>query len=161
MGFISTTPLTELEAVNSLLSAIGEAAVSSLETATTVEVTQAKNLLSNVNRETQQKGWHFNTEWDVTLTRDSDNKTHAQFTNLISQPNAADDEVKLSVNNMLKAITASLLMEQVLAPNWKFKTKVSDDDKAKPGEIKIRGLKEPSSQRVKDITGDDLPDLKN
>ena len=51
-------------------------------------------------------------------------------------------------------------MEQVLAPNWKFKTKVSDDDKAKPGEIKIRGLKEPSSQRVKDITGDDLPDLK-
>ena len=74
MGFISTTPLTELEAVNSLLSAIGEAAVSSLETATTVEVTQAKNLLSNVNRETQQKGWHFNTEWDVTLTRDVDNK---------------------------------------------------------------------------------------
>ena len=65
-----------------------------------------------------------------------------------------------SVNNMLKAITASLLMEQVLAPNWKFKTKVSDDDKAKPGEIKIRGLKEPSSQRVKDIVEDDITDLK-
>ena len=93
-------------------------------------------------------------------TRDSDNKTHAQFTNLIAQPNAADDEVKLSVNNMLKAITASLLMEQVLAPNWKFKTKVSDTDKAKPGEIKIRGLKEPSSQRVKDIVEDDITDLK-
>ena len=93
-------------------------------------------------------------------TRDSDNKTHAQFTNLIAQPNAADDEVKLSVNNMLKAITASLLMEQVLAPNWKFKTKVSDGDKAKPGEIKIRGLKEPSSQRVKDIVEDDITDLK-
>ena len=93
-------------------------------------------------------------------TRDSDNKTHAQFTNLIAQPNAADDEVKLSVNNMLKAITASLLMEQVLAPNWKFKTKVSDDDKAKPGEIKIRGLKEPSSQRVKDIVEEDITDLK-
>ena len=93
-------------------------------------------------------------------TRDSENKTHAQFTNLIAQPNAADDEVKLSVNNMLKAITASLLMEQVLAPNWKFKTKVSDDDKAKPGEIKIRGLKEPSSQRVKDIVEDDITDLK-
>lgn len=93
-------------------------------------------------------------------TRDSDNKTHAQFTNLIAQPNAEDDQIKLSVNNMLKAITASLLMEQVLAPNWKFKTKVSDDDKAKPGEIKIRGLKEPSSQRVKEIIDDDLPDLK-
>ncbi|MDA9361271.1 ATP-dependent helicase, partial [Flavobacteriaceae bacterium] len=93
-------------------------------------------------------------------TRDSDNKTHAQFTNLIAQPNAADDEVKYSVNNMLKAITASLLMEQVLAPNWKFKTKVSDADKAKPGEIKIRGLKEPSSQRVKDIVEDDITDLK-
>jgi len=93
-------------------------------------------------------------------TRDSDNKTHAQFTNLIAQPDAADDLVKLSVNNMLKAITASLLMEQVLAPNWKFKTKVNDDDKAKSGEIKIRGLKEPSSKRVKDILESDLNDLK-
>ena len=72
MAFISLTPMSELEAVNLLLSAIGEAAVSSLETATTVEVTQAKNLLSNVNRAAQQKGWHFNTEWDVVLTRDSD-----------------------------------------------------------------------------------------
>jgi len=61
---------------------------------------------------------------------------------------------------MLKAITASLLMEQVLAPNWKFKTKLSDDDEAKPGEIKIRGLKEPSSKRVKDILESDLNDLK-
>jgi hypothetical protein len=61
---------------------------------------------------------------------------------------------------MLKAITASLLMEQVLAPNWKFKTKISDDDKAKAGEIKIIGLKEPSSKRVKDIIEDDLNELK-
>lgn len=93
-------------------------------------------------------------------TRDSSNKTHAQFTNLIAQPDAADDQVKLSVNNMLKAITASLLMEQVLAPNWKFKTKLSDDDTAKPGELHIRGLKEPSSKRVKDIIESDLNDLK-
>ncbi len=93
-------------------------------------------------------------------TRDSSNKTHAQFTNLIAQPDATDDLVKLSVNNMLKAITASLLMEQVLAPNWRFKTKLSDDDEAKPGEIKIRGLKEPSSKRVKDILESDLNDLK-
>lgn len=93
-------------------------------------------------------------------TRDSSNKTHAQFTNLIAQPDATDDQVKLSVNNMLKAITASLLMEQVLAPNWKFRTKLSDDDEAKPGEIKIRGLKEPSSKRVKEILESDLNDLK-
>jgi len=93
-------------------------------------------------------------------TRDSNNKTHAQFTNLIAQPDAEDDLVKLSVNNMLKAITASLLMEQVLAPNWKFKTKIDEFDKAKPGEIKIRGLKEPSSKRVKDILESDLNDLK-
>lgn len=93
-------------------------------------------------------------------TRDSENKNHAQFTNLIAQPDAADDLVKLSVNNMLKAITASLLMEQVLAPNWKFKTKLSDDDEAQPGEIKIRGLKEPSSKRVRDILESDLNDLK-
>jgi len=93
-------------------------------------------------------------------TRDSDNKTHAQFTNLIAQPDAADDQVKLSVNNMLKAITASLLMEQVLAPNFKFKTKRFDDDPHEEGTIKIRGFKEPSSQRVKDIVESDLNDLK-
>ncbi|MES2620353.1 MAG: ATP-dependent helicase, partial [Bacteroidota bacterium] len=93
-------------------------------------------------------------------TRDSNNKTHAQFTNLIAQPDAQDGEVKLAVNNMLKAITASLLMEQVLAPNFKFKTKLSDEDKAKKGEIKIRGFKTPSSKRVQDIIDTDLNDLK-
>jgi len=93
-------------------------------------------------------------------TRDSNNKNHAQFTNLIAQPDAADDLVKLSVNNMLKAITASLLMEQVLAPNFKFKTKLSDEDKAEAGEIKIRGFKTPTSKRVKDIIESDLNDLK-
>lgn len=93
-------------------------------------------------------------------TRDSNNKTHAQFTNLIAQPDADDREVTLSVNNMLKAITASLLMEQVLAPNFKFKTKISDEDKAEAGEIKIRGFKTPSSKRVKDIIESDLNDLK-
>ncbi len=93
-------------------------------------------------------------------TRDSENKTHAQFTNLIAQPDAEDDLVRISVNNMLKAITASLLMEQVLAPNFKFKTKINDADKAEPGEIKIRGFKTPSSKRVKDIVESDLNDLK-
>ncbi len=94
-------------------------------------------------------------------TRDSDNKNHAQFTNLIAQPEAADDQVKLSVNNMLKAITASLLMEQVLAPNFKFKTRHFDDEEEnEPGTLKIRGFKEPSSQRVKDIVKSDLNDLK-
>ncbi len=61
-------------------------------------------------------------------TRDSENKSHSQFTNLIAQPDAEDDLVKLSVNNMLKAITASLLMEQVLAPNFKFKPKFPKED---------------------------------
>ena len=93
-------------------------------------------------------------------TRDSSNKTHAQFTNLIAQPDAKDDEVTLSVNNMLKAITCSLLMEQVLAPNFKFRTKISDEDESRPGEIRIRGFKEPSSKRVRDIIESDLNDLK-
>lgn len=93
-------------------------------------------------------------------TRDSFNKTHAQFTNLIAQPDAEDDLVKISVNNMLKAITASLLMEQVLAPNFKFKPKKSDDDIVEPGELKVKGFKPPSTQRVQDIVESDLNDLK-
>jgi len=94
-------------------------------------------------------------------TRDSDNKTHAQFTNLIAQPDAEDLEVKLSVNNMLKAITASLLMEQVLAPNFKFKPRFENDNEPnKKGELKIRGFKPTTSKRVEAIIESDLNDLK-
>lgn len=93
-------------------------------------------------------------------TRDSIGKPHAQFTNLIAQPDAADDKVKESVNNMLKAITASLLMEQVLAPNFQFRTKLSDADKAQAGEIKVKGFKMPTSMRVKAIIASDINDLK-
>ena len=92
-------------------------------------------------------------------TRDSSNKNHSQFTNLIAQPDVADSEVKLSVNNMLKAITASLLMEQVLAPHVNFKTK-REGDGDEPGTIRIGGFKEPSTQRVKQILESDLNDLK-
>lgn len=96
-------------------------------------------------------------------TRDSPNKTHAQFTNLIAQPDAEDDEVKVAVNNMLKAITASLLMEQVLAPNFKFKLKKDEEDDEEDDDkktIRIRGFKLPTSQRAKDIIESDLNDLK-
>lgn len=97
-------------------------------------------------------------------TRDSDNKTHAQFTNLIAQPEAETDEVKVAVNNMLKAITASLLMEQVLAPNFKFKLKEDDNEEGEKNDdqntIRIRGFKLPTSQRAKDIIESDLNDLK-
>lgn len=95
------------------------------------------------------------------VTRDSEGKSHAQFTNLIAEPDASQGEVKVSVNNMLKAITASLLMEQVLAQNFQFKTKkFAGDDAKKPGELKIKGFKEPSTARVKQIVETDLNDLK-
>jgi superfamily II DNA or RNA helicase len=95
------------------------------------------------------------------VTRDSPGKTHAQFTNLIAEPDASQGEVKVSVNNMLKAITASLLMEQVLAQNFTFKTKrTGDEDAMAPGVIKIKGFKEPTSDRVRQIVETDLNDLK-
>ena len=95
-------------------------------------------------------------------TRDSPGKTHAQFTNLIAQPDADDDEVTVAVNNMLKAITASLLMEQVVAPNFNFRTKRAGDEAkpTPPGELRIGGYKEPTTDRVRKIIEDDLPDLK-
>lgn len=100
-------------------------------------------------------------------TRDSANKTHAQFTNLIASPEAEHDDVKLAVNNMLKAITASLLMEQVLAPNFKFKPKADDEnedendmDDTGTGTLKIGGFKVPTSQRAQEIIETDINDLK-
>jgi superfamily II DNA or RNA helicase len=94
-------------------------------------------------------------------TRDSANKTHAQFTNLIAQPDAKDGEVKISVNNMLKAITCSLLMEQVMAPHYNFKPRFPNDDSSfTPGEIKVNGFKAPSTDRVREIIESDINDLK-
>ena len=95
-------------------------------------------------------------------TRDAEGKPHAQFTNLIAQPDADDDEVKIATNNMLKAITASLLMEQVVAPNFNFRAKNpgSDNEPTPPNTLRIGGFKEPTTDRVKDIIAGDLPDLK-
>ena len=95
-------------------------------------------------------------------TRDSENKSHAQFTNLIAEPDAENDEVIEAVNNMLKAIAASLLMEQVLTPNFNFKAKKDDDSKDADdtNTIRINGLREPSSKRVRNIVESDLTELK-
>lgn len=61
-------------------------------------------------------------------TRDSENKTHAQFTNLIVNPDVSDTLIKDSVNNMLKAITCSLLMEQILEPRLNFRSPQSKEN---------------------------------
>lgn len=56
-------------------------------------------------------------------TRDAQDKTTARFTNLIAEPAADQSLVTEAVNDMLKAISASLLMEQVLAPRYEFTPK--------------------------------------
>lgn len=95
------------------------------------------------------------------VTRDSANKHHAQFTNMIEQPDAKDGDVEYAVNQILKAITASLLMEQVLAPEIHLKRRRHAQEKStNEAEILVRGLKEPSTKRVQAIIDNDLPDLK-
>ena len=104
-------------------------------------------------------------------TRDCPDKSHAQFTNLIAEPDASADNVADAVNNMLKAIAASLLMEQVLAPNFKFKTRATDDNidggakivdidyNNSETTVAIKGFAEPSTPRVRQILQSDLVDL--
>ena len=103
-------------------------------------------------------------------TRDAPGKTHAQFTNLVPEPEATQGTVTEAVNDLLKAISASLLMQQVLAPKFKFYPKKNDidsDDASdvsvddNTGEIKIavKGLKEPRSDRVKQIVEEDINEL--
>lgn len=97
-------------------------------------------------------------------TRDCDGKTHAQFTNLIPCPDALQDDVAMAVNDFLKAISASLLMEQVMAPKWNFKTKVDDEEekKEKPNDeehvIEVKGLPE-LNEKTKAIVENDLDTL--
>ncbi|MDO9010354.1 MAG: DEAD/DEAH box helicase family protein [Gallionella sp.] len=104
-------------------------------------------------------------------TRDAPGKIHAQFTNLIAEPDASEDRVTDAVNNMLKAIACSLLMEQVLAPNFKFRTMKDADeldgtrresDIVYTGDdnvIAIRGFSEHSTARTRQILESDLNDL--
>lgn len=112
-------------------------------------------------------------------TRDAPNKVHAQFTNLVAEPLAEQGAVVTAVNDMLKAITASLLMEQVMAPRFRFHARpeepVNDlgsggggggegprmhvDEETGEVHIAVKGLREPSTERVRMIVQEDLNDL--
>ena len=63
-------PTTELEAVNIILSGIGEAPISSFAEVT-ADVSLARNILAEISRETQTEGWQWNTEDDFPLTPDA------------------------------------------------------------------------------------------
>lgn len=100
-------------------------------------------------------------------TRDCEGKSHAQFINLIPCPDAAQDDVSMAVNDFLKAISASLLMEQVMAPRWTFKTKRDDEEDGKivkkpketpSHEIEVKGLPQPT-ERAQAIIDNDLDTL--
>lgn len=115
-------------------------------------------------------------------TRDAPGKTRARFSNLIAEPAAADDIVTEAVNDTLKAIAASLLMEQVLAPRFEFKPKNPqnvptpgfdygeggyDPNKCNVGfneesgkfQIEIKGLSEPKSEEATRICQEDLNEV--
>jgi hypothetical protein len=115
-------------------------------------------------------------------TRDAPGKTRTRFTNLIAEPDASEGTVTEAVNDTLKAIAASLLMEQVLAPRFEFKPKNTnsgpspdfdygedgyDPEKCNVGfneqsgrfQIEIKGLAEPKSKEAVRICREDLNEV--
>jgi hypothetical protein len=115
-------------------------------------------------------------------TRDAPGKTSASFTNLIADPDASEEVVVDAVNDTLKAIAASLLMEQVLAPRFNFTPKNPDSgpidgfnygeggykqDGANVGfneatgqfHLEIKGLVTPQSNEAKRICKEDLNEV--
>lgn len=115
-------------------------------------------------------------------TRDAPDKIRARFTNLIAEPDASEDKVTEAVNDTLKAIAASLLMEQVLVPRFEFtpklttstakeevdygpdgfdphKTNVGVDPKSGKIHIEVKGLAEPKSDEAKRICQQDLNEI--
>lgn len=64
------TPTSELEAVNTMLTAIGEAPVNTLEDVNIADVATARKILHEISRDVQTGEWHFNT-FDLTWTRDA------------------------------------------------------------------------------------------
>ena len=95
-------------------------------------------------------------------TRDCEGKESAEFINLIAQPEASQDNVSVAVNDFLKAITASLLMEQVMAPAWNFKTvkEAEEEGELDKHTLVVEGLKPLSSEKTKMIVAEQLDDLK-
>ena len=99
-------------------------------------------------------------------TRDAPGKPHAQFTNLVAEPGVETTVVADAVNDMLKAISGAMLMEQVLAPNFKFYRREDGDIRA-PVEttadgkvhIGIKGLMEPPTARARAIVENDMHEL--
>ena len=67
---------TELACINIMLAAIGEAPINSLVGTLPVDARIAQSTLTEVNKSVQSEGWSFNTETDVTLTRDGSNQIH-------------------------------------------------------------------------------------
>jgi hypothetical protein len=65
------TLITELEAVNEMLNAIGEGQVSSLDTGN-ADVQQCVRLLRDHSRKVQSRGWWFNTDHEYELTPNND-----------------------------------------------------------------------------------------
>ena len=115
-------------------------------------------------------------------TRDAPGKTRARFTNLIAEPDAVEGAVTEAVNDTLKAIAASLLLEQVRAPRFEFKPKNPesgptpgfdygdggyDPDSCNFGvneqtgtyQIEIKGLAEPKSKEAARICQEDLNEV--
>ena len=73
MAYI-VAPQVLLEAVNEVLSSIGSSPVNTLDDDLNIDVINAKNLLMEVSRKIQARGWSFNHEDNVLLRPDSDTK---------------------------------------------------------------------------------------
>tara|TARA_Y100001937_G_scaffold69714_1_gene95076 strand:- start:88 stop:696 length:609 start_codon:yes stop_codon:yes gene_type:complete len=78
---------TELQAVNIMLAAIGEAPINTLTGTLPVDAVTARSTLAEVNKNIQSEGWSFNTEIDVTQTRDGSNHINLQNDILKIDPN--------------------------------------------------------------------------
>jgi len=71
---MTTTVTTKLEAINVMLTAIGESPVNTITSSTTTDVSIAIQILDNVSREVQSVGWHFNTDTNYLLAKNSSNQ---------------------------------------------------------------------------------------
>tara|TARA_R100001594_G_scaffold104830_2_gene139437 strand:+ start:23 stop:631 length:609 start_codon:yes stop_codon:yes gene_type:complete len=101
MALVKTT---KLQAINTILSVIGEAPINSLTGTLTSDVSLAQNTLDEVSREVQSIGWHFNTEKNISLAPDSDNKIivndNVIFVDIEGDYDTTDYDVVLRGNNL-------------------------------------------------------------
>lgn len=180
--------LSELEAVNLMLSTISEAPVSTLNVTGDLNVSVARQMLYDASREIQTKGWYFNTEIEYPLVRTVDGYINVPSNTLSLDLSSDYDYLDVTQRgtklydrtNHTNVFTLDLKADLVLFLDWdslpqaarqyiailsarRFQSRMLGDDSTdrvtQEEETQARAQLEDADARARDYNMADAPDI--